>query len=75
MALKFDGGVLLAADSRTSSGSYSSNRMADKITPLFEDIYVCRAGNAADTQTIAGIVKYYLTVNRFLSSSPSFLHF
>ncbi|KAK2950220.1 putative Proteasome subunit beta type-6 [Blattamonas nauphoetae] len=60
MALKFDGGLLLAADSRTSQGSYVSNRMADKITPLIDDIYVCRSGSSADTQTVAGYARYSL---------------
>lgn len=65
MALKFDGGLLLAADSRTSMGSYVSNRMSDKITPLFEDIFVCRSGSSADTQTLAGYVRYYMNFLRF----------
>lgn len=34
MAASFDGGVVLGADSRTSTGSYVANRVTDKITPL-----------------------------------------
>jgi len=32
MACTYEGGVVLGADSRTSSGSYVANRAADKIT-------------------------------------------
>jgi 20S proteasome subunit beta 1 len=65
MSLKFNGGLILAADTRTSAGTYISNRMTDKITPLFEDIFVCRSGTASDTQVVAGYVKRYLGHLRF----------
>ena len=31
MAVTFDGGVVLGADSRTSTGSYVANRVSDKV--------------------------------------------
>lgn len=43
MAAAFDGGVVMGADSRTSTGSYVANRTTDKITPLAERIYICRS--------------------------------
>ncbi|GBG00058.1 proteasome subunit beta type-6 [Raphidocelis subcapitata] len=60
IAVQFAGGVVLGADSRTSSGSYVANRTQDKITPLLDHVYLCRSGSASDTQAIAGYVQYYL---------------
>ena len=60
MAATFDGGVVLGADSRTSTGSYVANRATDKVTRLTERVYVCRSGSAADTQNIAAAVAWHL---------------
>lgn len=38
MAAAFDGGVILGADSRTSSGNYVGNRVSDKLTALSEKV-------------------------------------
>jgi ATP-dependent protease HslVU (ClpYQ) peptidase subunit len=50
MAVAFEGGVVVGADSRTTTGSYIANRVTDKLTYLHERIYCCRSGSAADTQ-------------------------
>jgi len=60
MAVSFDGGVVLAADSRTSTGAYIANRTSDKLTEVSEHIYCCRSGSAADTQAISDYVRLYL---------------
>lgn len=60
MAVAYDKGVILGADSRTTMGSYIANRVTDKLTHLSDRIYCCRSGSAADTQAIADIVTYYL---------------
>jgi 20S proteasome subunit beta 1 len=60
MATTFEGGVVLAADTRTSSGNYVANRAAPKLTQLAENIYMCRSGSASDTQAVAGYVQYYI---------------
>lgn len=60
MALSFEGGVVLGADSRTSTGSYVANRVADKIVPIHDYIWICRSGSAADTQAVADYAKHYL---------------
>lgn len=67
MAVKFDGGVVLGADSRTTTGSYIANRVTDKLTPITDLIYCCRSGSAADTQAIADMVRYHL---QLLTYSP-----
>lgn len=58
MAVEFDGGVIIGADSRTSTGTYVANRVTDKLTRITDKIYCCRSGSAADTQAIADIVSY-----------------
>lgn len=35
-------------------------RVADKITPLADNVYILRSGSAADTQAIAGYVQLYI---------------
>ncbi|WFD39529.1 proteasome endopeptidase complex [Malassezia japonica] len=60
MAVAFDGGVVIGADSRTTMGSYIANRVTDKLTHLADRIYCCRSGSAADTQALADIVTYHL---------------
>jgi len=53
VALQFNGGVVLGADSRVSTGTYISNRASDKITHLADSIYLLRSGSAADTQAVS----------------------
>ena len=61
MALVYDGGVMLGADSRTSSGSYIANRVADKIWPITKNIFACKAGTASDTQFLLQTTKNYMS--------------
>ncbi|XP_035266396.1 proteasome subunit beta type-6 [Anguilla anguilla] len=60
MAVEFDGGVVIGADSRTTTGAYIANRVTDKLTPIHDRIFCCRSGSAADTQAIADVVTYQL---------------
>jgi hypothetical protein len=60
MALPFDGGVVVCADSRTSTGTYVANRVSDKLVQISEKIYCCRSGSAADTQALTDYVHYFL---------------
>ncbi|KAI8075411.1 proteasome subunit beta type-6 [Gilbertella persicaria] len=72
MAVAFKDGVILGADSRTTTGAYIANRVTDKLTKVHDTIYCCRSGSAADTQAVADIVHYYLqmyTVNE--NEAPS----
>lgn len=71
MAVSFAGGVVMGADSRTSTGSYVANRVSDKISPVHDFIYCCRSGSAADTQAVSDIVRYYLDAHAIeLGHSP-----
>jgi 20S proteasome subunit beta 1 len=67
MAVCFNGGVVLGADSRTSTGSYVANRVSDKIVPIHDYVWSCRSGSAADTQAVVDYVKHYLDAHRCLS--------
>ena len=60
MAITFRDGVILGADSRTTTGAYIANRVTDKLTQVHDTIWCCRSGSAADTQAVADIVSYHL---------------
>lgn len=61
MAVPTAAGVILGADSRTSTGTYVANRTTDKIVQISEHIFACRSGSAADTQAVTDYVKHYLS--------------
>merc|ERR1719379_1666955 len=60
MAVAYDGGVVMGADTRTSTGEYVANRASRKISKVHDKIFVCRCGSAADTQALTGFVINYL---------------
>lgn len=68
MAVEFADGVIIGADSRTSTGSYVANRVTDKLTKITDKIYCCRSGSAADTQAIADIVQYSMNYHEYVCS-------
>ncbi|NXH20927.1 PSB6 protein, partial [Bucco capensis] len=70
MAVEFDGGVVIGADSRTTTGSYVANRVTDKLTPVHELIFCCRSGSAADTQAVADAVAYQLAFHSVELEEP-----
>uniref|UniRef100_A0A7S0J0L1 Proteasome subunit beta n=1 Tax=Calcidiscus leptoporus TaxID=127549 RepID=A0A7S0J0L1_9EUKA len=70
MAVSYEGGVILGADSRVSTGVYISNRCSDKIAPVDERIYCCRSGSAADTQAVSDYVRYFLDQHRMEYGRP-----
>jgi 20S proteasome subunit beta 1 len=70
MAVEYDGGVILGADTRTTTGAYVANRVTDKLTRVTDRIYCCRSGSAADTQAITDIVSYHLEFHEIESGEP-----
>ncbi|KAL7413693.1 20S proteasome subunit [Mrakia frigida] len=74
MAVQFDGGVVIGADSRTTSGSYIANRVTDKLTHIHDRVYCCRSGSAADTQAVADIVHYQLQMFAAQTGGPPSVH-
>ncbi|KAG8236443.1 hypothetical protein J437_LFUL016970 [Ladona fulva] len=71
MAVEFDGGVVIGADSRTTTGAYVANRVTDKLTRVTDRIYCCRSGSAADTQAIADIAICHLEFHEIELGEPS----
>lgn len=71
MAVTFADGVILGADSRTTTGAYIANRVTDKLTRVQEKIWCCRSGSAADTQAVADIVQYYLDLYQGQYGEPN----
>ncbi|KAH8106094.1 20S proteasome subunit [Cristinia sonorae] len=74
MAVQFKDGVIVGADSRTTTGSYIANRVTDKLTHIHDRIYCCRSGSAADTQAIADMVHYQLQMYTQMSGGPPSVH-
>ncbi|KAM1089179.1 hypothetical protein TB1_016216 [Malus domestica] len=71
IGVTYDGGVVLAADSRTSTGVYVANRASDKITQLTDNVYVCRSGSAADSQVVSDYVRYFLHQHTIQLGQPA----
>eukprot|EP00752_Nemacystus_decipiens_P007521 g6721.t1 len=57
VAARFEGGVVIGADSRTSQGSFVANRLTDKIAPVAPSIFLARSGSSADTQFVVGVIE------------------
>jgi 20S proteasome subunit beta 1 len=70
MAINFKDGVILGADSRTTTGAYIANRVTDKLTQVHDTIWCCRSGSAADTQAVADIVHYHLGMYGITNNEP-----
>lgn len=74
MAVEYNGGVVIGADSRTTMGAYIANRVTDKLTKVSEKIYCCRSGSAADTQAISDIVSYRLNLFKMENNQEPTVH-
>ncbi|CAM6100513.1 unnamed protein product [Calypogeia fissa] len=71
MAVQYDGGVILGADSRTTTGVYVANRASDKITQLTDNVYICRSGSAADSQVVSDYARYFLNQHTIQLGQPA----
>jgi len=74
VAFEFADGVVMAADSRTSTGSFVAVRVTDKLTPVTSHIMACRSGSAADTQAMTDIVKNQLEWYEIEFGNPPPVH-
>lgn len=61
MAVTFNGGVVLGADSRTTTGAYIASRISDKIEPIHSRIFCLRSGVSSHTQMLAKTTRHYLS--------------
>merc|ERR1712012_305994 len=73
-AMEFKDGVVMAADTRTSTGNFVAVRYTDKLTPVTSHIYVCRSGSAADTQAMTDAVKNQLEWYEIEFGNPPKVH-
>lgn len=61
VGMKFDGGVLLAADTKYSYGRLNRVRDAQRIQKLADDAIFCTSGDAADQQYLTRILRDTVT--------------
>lgn len=66
--------VVLAADSRATSGNIVANKDCIKIHYIAPNIYCCGAGTAADTDYATLLVQEKLELLRLSIVSPHFFH-
>merc|ERR1711976_1047275 len=74
VAMEYKDGVILAADSRTSTGTFVAVRVTDKLTPVTSHTMVCRSGSAADTQAMTDAVKDQLEWYEIEFGNPPPVH-
>ncbi|KAJ7393231.1 Proteasome subunit beta type-6 [Desmophyllum pertusum] len=60
MAVQFDGGVVIGADSRTTTGAYIANRVTDKLTPVTDKVFLLSLRICGGYSGIADVAKYHL---------------
>ena len=60
-ACRYDGGVVIGSDTRMSIGAYVVNRACEKVVALYDNVYLCRCGSAADCQAVADYGNRYNT--------------
>lgn len=70
MAVQFDGDMILEANSRTTTESYTTNRVTDKLTLIHGGIFCCHSGSAADPQAEADAVTYQLGLHNVELTEP-----
>ena len=79
VALKYQGGVVVAADTRTSVSGYVSNKFAKKINVVIDETVtscvICRSGSAADTQWLAQHATHTFAIRRLIPSVSQVAHY
>eukprot|EP00667_Euglena_gracilis_P019822 EG_transcript_21297 len=71
VGLVFKGGVVLGADTRSTSGTVVANKEVEKIHYVAPNIYCCGAGTAADTSAVTEMVSSALALQRLNSGKQS----
>ena len=64
-------GVVLGADTRSTSGSTVADKNCEKIHFIAPTVYCCGAGTAADTENSTGMVSSALALHRFATGRAS----
>jgi 20S proteasome subunit beta 2 len=71
VGMVYDGGVVLGADTRATSGTEVAEKNCEKIHYLAPNIYCCGAGTAADTEMITQLMASQLELLRMNTHSQS----
>ena len=69
-AIIYKDGVVLGADTRSTSGSTVADKNCDKIHYLADNMYCCGAGTAADTDKVTQMISSQLELHRLLTNKP-----
>lgn len=64
VGVRFEGGIVLGADTRATSGSIVADKNCAKIHYLAPNIYCCGAGTAADTEATTELIAGRLELHR-----------
>jgi 20S proteasome subunit beta 2 len=67
----FKGGVVLGADTRSTSGSTVADKNCEKIHYIAPNIYCCGAGTAADTEATTLLISGKLELHRLATGRQS----
>ncbi len=67
----FEGGVVLAADTRATEGPVVADKMCKKIHLIAPNILCCGAGTAADTETVTMMISSEMTLRRLETRKQS----
>jgi 20S proteasome subunit beta 2 len=62
-------GVVLAADTRATSGSIVCDKNCEKIHHITKHIWCCGAGTAADTEAVTGMISSQLELHRLATKA------
>ena len=73
MGVKYNGGVVLGADTRATGGSIVVEKNCEKIHYIAPNIYCCGAGTAADTQFVNLFMSSNLELQRCYTSMVEIL--
>lgn len=67
----FKDGVVLGADTRSTSGSTVADKNCEKIHYIAPNIYCCGAGTAADTMNVTAMISSSLELHRYATGRKS----
>uniref|UniRef100_V9L9Z7 Proteasome subunit beta n=1 Tax=Callorhinchus milii TaxID=7868 RepID=V9L9Z7_CALMI len=71
IAVEFNGGVIVASDSRVSvGGTYVCSRIINKVVQVDERVFCCMAGSLADAQAVTNAAKYQLAFHSVEMGEP-----
>jgi 20S proteasome subunit beta 2 len=64
-------GVVLGADTRSTSGTTVADKNCEKIHYIAPNIYCCGAGTAADTMNVTAMISSSLDLHRYATGRKS----